>query len=251
MAIVNESFAKKYLSNLDPLSQRIVVERIVPGSRKPGLPIEWQIVGIYRDVRNAGIRSEGFPEMNVPFWQSPWPNASIEVRTVGNPDTVINSVASAIRTLDSNLAMDRVRTMDQIVNESLAGDRFATVLFGAFGAVALILAAVGIYGVMSFAVAQRTHEIGLRIALGASPQRVLRLIVGEGTLLAVAGLILGLGGAYFVGRAMKSVLYEVGAMDPLSVGIVALFLLLSALVACYVPARRAMRVDPLVALRQE
>ena len=251
VAIVNESFAKKYLSNLDPLSQRIVVERIVPGSRKAGLPIEWQIVGIYRDVRNAGIRSEGFPEMNVPFWQSPWPNASIEVRTVGNPDTVINSVASAIRTLDSNLAMDRVRTMDQIVNESLAGDRFATVLFGAFGAVALILAAVGIYGVMSFAVAQRTHEIGLRIALGASPQRVLRLIVGEGTLLAVAGLILGLGGAYFVGRAMKSVLYEVGAMDPLSVGIVALFLLLSALVACYVPARRAMRVDPLVALRQE
>jgi putative ABC transport system permease protein len=162
-----------------------------------------------------------------------------------------NSISSVVRTLDSNLALDRVRTMDQIVDESLAGDRFATVLFATFAVVALILAAVGIYGVMSFAVAQRTHEIGLRIALGASPRHVLRLVVGEGTLLALIGLTLGLGGAYFVGRAMKSVLYEVGAMDPLSVVLVALTLLLSALLACYVPARRAMRVDPLVALRQE
>lgn len=251
VAIVNESFANKYLANVDPLTQRIVVEQLVPGASKSGPPIEWQVVGIYRDVRNGGVRSEGFPEMNVPFWQSPWPNAAIEVRTVGDPADMANSIASVIRTLDSNLALDRVRTMDQIVAESLAGDRFATVLFAAFAAVALVLAAVGIYGVMSFAVAQRTHEIGLRIALGASPRHVLRLVVGEGTLLALIGLTLGLGGAYFVGRAMKSVLYEVGAMDPLSVVLVALTLLLSALLACYVPARRAMRVDPLVALRQE
>ncbi len=251
VAIVNESFANKYLANVDPLTQRIVVEQLVPGASKSGPPIEWQVVGIYRDVRNGGVRSEGFPEMNVPFWQSPWPNAAIEVRTVGDPAGMANSIASVIRTLDSNLALDHVRTMDQIVAESLAGDRFATVLFAAFAAVALVLAAVGIYGVMSFAVAQRTHEIGLRIALGASPRHVLRLVVGEGTLLALIGLTLGLGGAYFVGRAMKSVLYEVGAMDPLSVVLVALALLLSALLACYVPARRAMRVDPLVALRQE
>jgi putative ABC transport system permease protein len=251
VAIVNESFANKYLANVDPLTQRIVVEQLVPGASRPGPPIEWQVVGIYRDVRNGGVRSEGFPEMNVPFWQSPWPTASVEVRTVGDPAGMANSIATVIRTLDSNLALDRVRTMDQIVDESLAGDRFATVLFATFAIVALILAVVGIYGVMSFAVAQRTHEIGLRIALGASPGKVLRLVVGEGTLLALIGLTLGLGGAYFVGRAMKSVLYEVGAMDPLSVVLVALVLLLSALVACYVPARRAMRVDPLVALRQE
>ena len=251
VAIVNESFANKYLANVDPLTQRIVVEQLVPGASKSGPPIEWQVVGIYRDVRNGGVRSEGFPEMNVPFWQSPWPNAAIEVRTAGDPAGMANSIASVIRTLDSNLALDHVRTMDQIVAESLAGDRFATVLFAAFAAVALVLAAVGIYGVMSFAVAQRSHEIGLRIALGASPRHVLRLVVGEGTLLALIGLTLGLGGAYFVGRAMKSVLYEVGAMDPLSVVLVALALLLSALLACYVPARRAMRVDPLVALRQE
>jgi putative ABC transport system permease protein len=251
VAIVNESFANKYLANTDPLTQRIVVEQLVPGASKSGPPIEWQVVGIYRDVRNGGVRSEGFPEINVPFWQSPWPNVAIEVRTAGDPAGMANSISSVVRTLDSNLALDRVRTMDQIVDESLAGDRFATVLFATFAVVALILAAVGIYGVMSFAVAQRTHEIGLRIALGASPRHVLRLVDGEGTLLALIGLTLGLGGAYFVGRAMKSVLYEVGAMDPLSVVLVALTLLLSALLACYVPARRAMRVDPLVALRQE
>ena len=251
VAIVNESFANKYLANVDPFTQRIIVEQLVPGANKPGPPIEWQVVGIYRDVRNGGVRSEGFPEINVPFWQSPWPNVAIAVRTAGDPAGMANSISSIVRTLDSNLALDRVRTMDQIVDESLAGDRFATVLFATFALVALILAAVGIYGVMSFAVAQRTHEIGLRIALGASPGRVVRLVVGEGTLLALIGLTLGLGGAYFVGRAMKSVLYEVGAMDPLSVVLVALILLLSALFACYVPARRAMRVDPLVALRQE
>jgi putative ABC transport system permease protein len=251
VAIVNESFRNKYLANVDPLTQRIVVEQLIPGAGKPGPPIEWQVVGIYRDVRNGGVRSEGFPEINVPFWQSPWPNVAIEVRTAGDPAAMANSVSSIVRTLDSNLALDRVRTMDQIVDESLAGDRFLTVLFATFAVVALILAAVGIYGVMSFAVAQRKHEIGLRIALGASPERVLRLVVGEGTLLALIGLILGLGGAYFVGRAMKSVLYEVDAIDPLSVVLVALMLLLSALFACYVPARRAMRVDPLVALRQE
>jgi putative ABC transport system permease protein len=141
--------------------------------------------------------------------------------------------------------------MDQIVAESIAGDRFATVLFATFAAVALILAAVGIYGVMSFAVAQRTHEIGLRMALGAAPAQVLGLVVREGTLLALAGLALGLGAAYLVGRAMKSVLYQVRVIDPLSVGVVALVLFISALLACYLPARRAMRVDPLVALREE
>ena len=251
VAIVNESFAKKYLSDLDPLTQRIVVEQLVPGANRRGPPIEWQIVGTYRDVRNGGVRGDDFPEINVPFSQSPWPNASVEVRTAGDPASMTNAIASVIRTLDSDLALDRVRTMDQIVAESLAGDRFATVLFAAFAAVALILAAVGIYGVMSFAVAQRTHEIGLRIALGASPEQVLRLVVGEGTLLALTGLTLGLGGAYFVGRAMKSVLYEIGVIDPASAGAVALILLLSALLACYLPARRAMRVDPLIALRYE
>jgi putative ABC transport system permease protein len=147
--------------------------------------------------------------------------------------------------------MNRVRTMEQIVGESLAGDRFAASLFAAFAAVALILAAIGIYGVMSFAVAQRTHEIGLRMALGAAPGQVLEMVLREGMLLACGGLLLGLAGAYAVGRTMKSVLYGISAIDPLAIGAVAAILVLSAALACYLPARRATRVDPLVALRHE
>ena len=251
VAIVNETFVKKYLFNVDPLTQRVVVEQLIPGLARPGPPIEWQIVGVYHDVHNDGVRREGFPEINVPFEQSPWPFARIGVRTSGDPARMTNSIAAVVQSMDSDLPLDQVRTMDQIVDESLAGDRFATVLFAAFAAVALILAAVGIYGVMSFAVAQRTHEIGLRMALGAGPRQVLRLVLREGMLLALGGLLLGLGGTYFVGRTMKSILYEVPAIDPIAISTVAVVLLLSAVLACYLPARRATHVDPLVALRHE
>jgi putative ABC transport system permease protein len=129
--------------------------------------------------------------------------------------------------------------------------RFVTWLFAGFAGVALVLAAIGIYGVMSFAVAQRTHEIGLRMALGAGSREVLAMVLREGMLLAAAGLVLGLGGTYFVGRAMKSILYGVSAVDPVAIGAVAIVLLLSAALACYLPARRATRVDAMVALRYE
>jgi putative ABC transport system permease protein len=251
VAIVNETFVKKYLFNVDPLTQRVVVEQLIPGLARPGPPIEWQIVGVYHDVHNDGVRRQGFPEINVPFGQSPWPSARIGVRTSGDPASMTNSIAAAVQSIDSDLPLDQVRTMDQIVDESLAGDRFATVLFAAFAAVALILAAIGIYGVMSFAVAQRTHEIGLRIALGAGPNQVLRLVLQEGMLLALAGLLVGLAGAFFVGRVMKTLLYQVDAMDPGAVSAVAAVLLLSALCACYLPARRATQVDPMVALRED
>jgi putative ABC transport system permease protein len=144
-----------------------------------------------------------------------------------------------------------VKTMNQVVQESLAGDRFNTALFGSFAAVALLLAAVGIYGVMSFVVAQRTHEIGLRMALGAARSRVLWHVMREGTVTALTGIVLGSIGAYFVGRAMQGMVYGVGAIDPLAFGVVATTLLMAALLACLVPARRAMAVDPMTALRQE
>src|SRR5258708_6293277 len=149
------------------------------------------------------------------------------------------------------ITFEQVNTMDQMVRESLAGERFSTVLFASFAGVALLLAAIGIYGVMSFAVAQRTHEIGLRMALGAGPRQVLRLVLGEGMLLAFGGLAIGLAGVYFVGRLMKSVLYQVNETDPVAISAVTTVLLLCALLACYIPARRATQVDPMVALRDE
>jgi predicted permease len=249
VAIVNESFVKKYLTNLDPLRQRVVVQQLSLATLGP--PIEWQIVGVYHDVHNGGVRREGFPEINVPLWQSPLPFARIAVRTGGDPVSMTNSITAAVQSVDSDLPLDQVRTMDQLLHESLAGDRFAADLFAAFAAVALLLAVIGIYGVTSFAVAQRTHEIGLRMALGAGRRQVLRLVFQEGMLLALAGLILGLGGTYFVARTMKSILYEVTAIDPIAISIVAAVLLLCAAFACFVPARRAMQVDPMTALRRE
>ncbi len=251
VAVVNQTFAKKYLSNVDPLTQRVVVEQLIPGVTKLGPPIEWQIVGVYHDIHNGGVRGDGFPEIDVPFWQSPWPQAGLAVRTFGDPASMTKSITAVVRTIEPNLPLDQVKTMDQLVDESLAGDRFSTVLFTSFAGVALLLAAIGIYGVMSFAVAQRTHEIGLRMALGAGPNQVLRLVLKEGMLLAVAGLLVGLAGTYFVGRVMKTLLYQVNAMDPAAIGAVTAMLLLSALCACYIPARRATQVDPMVALREE
>ena len=251
VAIVNDAFVKKYLSSLDPLKQRLSIEQLIPGQTKLGPALEWQIVGVYHNVHNGGIRGDGFPEVNVPFSQSPWPQAAIAVRTAGDPASMTKSIAAVVLSIDPDLPLDQVKTMDQIVDESLSGDRFGTVLFGSFAAVALLLAGIGIYGVMSFTVAQRTHEIGLRIALGASPAQVLRLVLREGIVLALGGLLLGLGGSYFVGRLMKSLLYQVNAMDPAAVSAVTAALLLSALLACYIPARRATQVDPMVALRDE
>jgi putative ABC transport system permease protein len=251
VTIVNETFARKYLSNDDPLTQRVVVERPAPGSRESGPPVNWQIVGIYRDVHNSGVRGEGFPEMNVPFWQSPSRDAAIEVRTSGDPTSITGSVAAAVESMDSDLGLNRVRTMDQIVDESLGDERFATVFLATFAGMALLLCAIGIYGVMSFMVAQRTHEIGLRMALGAAPAQVLRLVLQEGVCLAVVGLFIGLSGTYLVGRVMKSMLYEITATDPATIGAVIALLFSCAVLACYIPARRATRVDPMVALRSQ
>jgi len=252
VAVVNETFARKYFAGLDPLQQRILADHIVAGAPPIGQTVAWQVVGVLRDVHNgAGVRNETFPEIIVPFWQSPWPMAGFALRTAGDPDAVTNSVAAIVQSMDPDLPLDRVRTMDQIVGESLADDRFATVFLAAFAAMALLLAGIGIYGVMSFVVAQRTHEIGVRMALGAGYNQVLHLVLGEGLWLAAAGLVLGLSGAYLVGVVMKSLLFAVTPTDPVSIGGVSAMLLFTAVLACYVPARRAARVDPMVALRVE
>jgi len=248
--MVDEHFVKKHLKGVDPLGQRVVVEDLVPGAEKLGPPVEWQIVGVFHNVQ-YGSRPDDWPVMYVPFWQSPWPTAAVAVRTGSDPLSMTKSIARAVHTLDPDLPLAQPKTMEQVVSETRAGDRFGTVLIGSFASVALLLAALGIYGVIAFLVEQRTHEIGLRMALGAGRVEVLRLVLGEGMALAAAGLALGSAGAWLAGRGMQSVLYGVSALDFNAFGAVAAVLLASALAACYVPAQRASRVDPMLALRQE
>ena len=251
VAMVDETFAGRYFKNVDPLRQRLVVEELIPGATKIGAPVEWQIVGVFHTVQ-YGSRPNGiFPAMYVPFWQSPWPQAQMAVRTAGDPASLTKSIAAAVRTVDPELPLAGPATMEQVVNQARAGDRFSAVLLTTFAAMALLLAGLGIYGVISFLVEQRVHEIGLRVALGAGRMDVLRLVIGEGMALAAAGVALGLGGAWLLGRAMRSVLYNAAGIDYGAFAAVAVLALLSALAACYMPAQRAARVDPMSALRQE
>jgi putative ABC transport system permease protein len=242
---------KKYFPDVDPLTQQISVEQLIPGVTNLGPPINWQIVGVYENVRNGGPKGDGFPEIDVPFAQSPWPNVSMAVRTASDPDTMSKSIAAVIRSVDPDLPMADVKSMDHLLEESVGGERFGAVLFGGFAFVALALAAFGIYGVMSFSVAQRTREIGLRMALGAGEGQVLGLIMKEGLTLGIIGLLIGLLGSYGIGTLMKSMLYGIGSIDAVAFSAVAAILLFSALIACYIPARRATHVDPMAALRDQ
>jgi ABC-type antimicrobial peptide transport system permease subunit len=217
---------------------------------KLGPYIEWQIVGVFHNVRSRGFRQD-YPEMEIPFWQIPWPSAGIGVRTQEDPASMTKSIAAAVHSVDPQIALADPKTMAQVRDDVLADDRFTLILFTCFAAVALLLAALGIYGVMAFSVAQRSHEIALRMALGATRNRVVTLILKEGVILAFCGLGLGLVGAYFVGRAMQSTLFGVSAMDFSAFGLVGLVLLVAALLACYLPARRAASVEPMQLLRME
>ena len=249
VAIVNEYFANRFFPGADPIGQRILADELIPGKPR-GPQIEWQIVGVFHNIRGAGAR-EDYAEIDVPFAQSPWPQASMVVKTNGDPKSIIKSIGAAVNTVDPDLPLAGVRTLNEIIDEALAIDRFTVVLFSSFGLLGLLLAAVGIYGVIAFAVGQRTHEFGIRMALGAQRSRVINLVLKEGTILAVCGSVIGLIGAYFVGRAMQSTLYGVGAFDGYAFGGVMLLLLLAALLACLFPAWRASRVEPLEALRYE
>ena len=249
VAMVDERFVQKHLKNVDPLRQRIVVQELVPGQREFGAAIPWQIVGVFHSVQ-YGDRPNDFPTIYVPFAQSPWPQAEIAVRTSGDPEAMTKNIAAAVHIIAPAVPLADTETMDHIVDESRAGDRFDTLLYGSFAAVALLLASLGIYGVIAFLVEQRTHEIGLRMALGAGRIAVLKLVVSEGMVLASTGLVLGLIGAWLVGRAMQSMLFGVTAADYGVFAVVGAVLLLAALLASYVPAHRAATVDPMLALRQ-
>jgi putative ABC transport system permease protein len=250
VAMVNEEFVRQYLKGLDPLQQRLSIEQIIPGLPKLGPLVEWQIVGVFHNVRSFGLRQEQ-PEIDVPFAQSLLPSVTIGVRTAEDPVSMTKTAADAVHSVDPEVALAYLSTMDEVKDKLLVQDRFTLLLYGGFALLALLLAAVGIYGVMAFIVSQRTQEIGLRIALGASRSNVTGLIIKEGSILALIGLGLGIGGAVLVGRTMQSTLYGVGALDFFVIASVAAVLFATALLASYLPARRASGIDPMQALRTE
>ena len=248
--MVNENFVKSYLKGKDPLRSVISVEQIIPGQQKLGPYQDWQIVGVYHDVHRADSQDHN-EEMLIPFWQIPWPQAGIGVRTAQDPLAMQRSIANAVHSVDPEVALAQPETLDQIRSETMSNERFTLILFGTFAAVALFLAVLGIYGVMAFSVAQRSHELALRMALGASRGRLVGMVVREGVILAAVGLALGLVGAFFVGRAMQSMLFNVHALDGAAFSAVGLVLMIAAVLACYLPARRAASIHPMQVLRME
>ncbi len=252
VAMINETFAERYLPGRDPLGQRVLMSPFTfeaPGAPAPPA-IEWEIVGVQGNSSNAGPGRPDYPEISVPFAQNPWPDTIVAVRTAGAAAPHA-AIADIVRTIDPTLPMADVESIEQTLSESTAADRFYTVFFAAFAGVALMLAAVGIYGVMSFVVAQRTHEIGLRMALGGARGQVLAQVLREGMTTALAGTALGTLGAGIMGRILKGAVFGVEPGDPIAYAVVAVTLMLAAFVACYLPARRAASVDPMVALRRD
>ncbi len=247
--VVNETFVHRYLADKDPLTQHLLLGIPQPGENKLGPQVSFQVVGIFHDVHNNDkITGASQPAMFISLLQVPWPYVALVARTGVDSAAVTNGIRSAVA---PDYSLDHVQTLRQIVADQMISDRFGMVLFAGFAAVALLLAALGIYGVMSFAVAQRTHEIGLRMALGAKKSQVVSLIIRGGIRLAVPGMVIGLAGVLALGRLMHSTLYGVGAIDYASTFLVAAILFGVAVFACWVPAHRSAEMDPMVALRDE
>jgi predicted permease len=245
--IVNRTFAQKYFPKVNPLGRRFGEAAANAGTgelKNPG----WVIVGVVSDAKYQDLRSAVEPTMYVP---SSGGGTAFELRTAGNPSAIIPAVRSVVSQMDRNLPISDVHTETQLIDQLLIEERLVARLSGFFGALALVLACIGLYGLLSFEVSRRTREIGIRMALGARQGDVLRLVVARGIVLALVGAAVGIAVALGVTRYLKSMLYDVHPSDPATMVSVALLLALVALAACYVPARRATRVDPMVALRYE
>jgi predicted permease len=247
VVIVNQALAEQVFPGEDPIGKHIRLGISV--DNKPSRMRE--IVGIVGNVKVEDLKSEWTPESYGPYMQLPIGTITILARAANNPQNLAKPIAETIRSLDKDLPLYNVKTVEEYVDGTIAIPRFNTVLLGIFAGLAMVLTAVGLYGVIAYSVAQRTHEIGVRIALGAQPSDMMRLVVGEGLRLALVGVGLGLFGAFVLTRFLASMLFGVTSADPVSyVGVV--FLLLGIVfLACYIPARRAMHVDPMVALRYE
>jgi putative ABC transport system permease protein len=247
VAVVNETFVKRNFPNEDPIGKRVTMD-----GDENGKPTNWRtIVGIVKDVKQDGLDQAVYPEMQVPMAQGPRNAMTFVVRTDGDPKALTGTIREQIRSLDPNLPIYAVQTMDEILAESVATRRFSMYLFAAFALIALGLAAIGIYGVMAQSVTQRVQEIGVRMALGARPKDILTMILSQGTWLVLVGVIAGLTGAMFVSRFLRALLFGVQPIDPITYAAVTIVLVVVALLASYLPARRAAKVDPMVALRYE
>jgi len=246
--VINDTLARRYFGDEDPIGKRMNL-----GDAKD--PEWYTVVGIVQDTRHESLGADPYPQMYTVNTQVSRRSMVMVARTTGDPGKMIANVRSTVAAMDSTLALNNARTMAQVMAESIARPRFNMLLMALFAVVALLLAAVGIYGVMAYSVTQRTHEIGVRMALGASSADVLKMVVRQGMALTLFGVGIGLAGAFIITRLISSLLsgllFQVGTHDPLTFVGIALLLALVALLACWIPARRATRVDPMVALRYE
>ncbi|HEV2913008.1 MAG TPA: ABC transporter permease [Pyrinomonadaceae bacterium] len=244
--VINGALAERLFANQDPIGRRVILEG---GDERP-----FEIVGVVDDERVGELDEEAAAAVVYhPFLQEPWTKLNLVVRTAGDPTSIVNAVRGEVHAIDPDLALYSVATMEQLIAErpSTFLRRYPALLMALFAAIALILAAIGIYGVISYSVNQRTHEIGVRMALGAQAGDVLRLIIGQGMVLILFGVAGGVAAALALTRLMRSLLFSVSATDPLTFILVTALLVLVALLACYIPARRATKVDPMTALRYE
>jgi len=245
-AIINETLAKQYFPGADPVGRRLKIG----GPERPNNT--WNtIVGVVGDINYSGLDAPPEPVVYYPFRQNTTNNQYVVIRTAMNPQSLELAVRAVVADLDKDLPIVNLRTMDELMTEAVAPPRFRTILVSMFAVVGLLLAAIGIYGVMAYAVTERTHELGVRIALGADRGDVLRIVLGEAAWLAACGVGLGVVGALGATRLIQTLLFGVTPTDALTFAAIAVLLTATALVASYIPARRATRVDPMVALRYE
>jgi putative ABC transport system permease protein len=251
LAVVNQTFAHKYLGNENPMGQRVHIAQLEQFPDK--LVDPWfEIIGVVADVKNNGLQDPVQPEVWVPYTMTGSAARGILVRTGPDPMTMMNAIRKEIWATDSNVALTFTGTLEQfIANFSYAGPRFGFLLMGVFGAIGLVLVTIGVYSILAYTTARRTHEIGIRMALGAEKRDVLSLVIRMGLGLVGAGIVLGIIASLAVARVIATQLWGVSAYDPITLTAVAALLLITGIVACWVPARRASRVDPLIALRYE